>query len=145
MNIDYITIAKSLRGGLFMNFNPIETPILLINLYNKCQINDCDDIVDKIFKSLILAGNIMDATKLINSLGFRTDKNRAFIPTDVSDFIFYKQSTDTEISIFAKSIYYHTCQNKEFLKWQIDKLIKDGSFDYDEEMKKYLEYKKREE
>lgn len=140
MNINYSIIAKSLRGGLFTDFDADNTPSTLVYLYNKCQINEIDDLIDKVFKSLVITGNIMDATKYINQIGCRTEKNRKFIPTDISDCIFYKQSSDVEITILAKFIYSYTCQNKGFLQWQIYKLIKDGSFNYDEESNKYQLY-----
>lgn len=143
INEHHFTIAKSLRGGLFQIFDPNSTPSFLTYLYDKCKIANEDSMTDKIFKAFILTGSVMGATEYINRIGYRTVKNRIFIPTDISDCIFFEKSSDAEITIIAKSIYHHTCPNKGFIEWEINKLIDTGDIgSHEQESLEYQNYKK---
>ena len=135
-------IAKSLSGGILTTFNPNITPQVLTRLFEKCKISENDSTVDKIFKIFIFAGNAQQAKKHTDKLCLRTEKNRAFQPKDISDVIRLKESSDNELTLFAKSMYFQQ-QKYKFLAYQINKLLKSNELQtYDSISEDYDNFEK---
>lgn len=129
--LDYYSLAKILQHGIisFIDDNTIE---YLKYLKNMCIVLNTDTITDTVFKEYVTYGNLQ----------YVNDKYKYKKVLDIkpSDIIFYRQCSSVEITILAKTMYLNTNKNMEFLKHQIEFLIKNGYIDIYEEHVKYLQH-----
>lgn len=115
-----IMLAKLLKTGiLYQCVYNNKFSDFLSELTNKCKYNNKDNETDFIFKSFILAGN------MTNTMIFTKLPNKK-----ISDTLFFKQSSDIEITFLAKIIYFESnTKFKDFLQWQINVILRDKKID----------------
>lgn len=125
---DFINYTKSFKYGLLNTINnDITLPDKLINTAKQCQIEKTDNKTDYIFKSFCLCGNMSDCMKETHLTN-----------TEISDTIFFKQSSNINITLLAKALYcVSNTKFKEFLEWQIKVILEYGEIDINAEYKKW--------
>ncbi len=128
--MNYYDIANLLKSGIISSLNN-ETIDYLKHIQQLCIPSKDDTNTDKIFKEYIKSGKL-------TALG---NKYRYSIKPQVSDILFYRQCSNTELTILAKIMYLNTNKNLEFVKWQVDILIKNGYIDIYEEHIKFKKHK----
>lgn len=127
-----IVIAKLLKGGLLYQLNYNDAIIdVFMNIANKCKIDNKpiskQEQTDHIFKCFCLFGNMSDCLK------YTYYDNKT-----ISDTLFFKQCSDIQITLLAKSLYYVSgTKFQEFLKWQIEIILQYGYINIREEYKKW--------
>lgn len=131
--LDYYSFAKILQNGI-IDVVSDDTIEYLKSLKKLCRISNTDTMTDMIFKEYVTYGNL----SAIN------DKYRYTKKLDIkpSDILFYRQCSNVEITILAKIMYLNTNKNMEFLKYQIEILMKNGYIDIYEEHIKFLQHKR---
>lgn len=91
-------------------------------------------MTDIIFKEYVTYGNL----SVIND----KYKYKKVLDIKPSDILFYRQCSNVGITILAKIMYLNTNKSMEFLKHQIDILIKNANIDIYEEHIKFLQQKR---
>ena len=123
-----IQLAKLIKGGFLYHYLYNKDSIdQVLALANKYQIKDDDNETDKIFKSFVLFGNMSDTIKYT---GYPNKK--------ISDIIFFKQSSNINLTLLAKTLYFISgTKFKDFLQWQIKVILQDNKINIEEEYIKY--------
>lgn len=118
-----------LKNGIIASHNITPDYIETISaLEQNYKITDDDNEITRVFKALIINGNMKDT---VNYLDMKPDK--------VSDILFYKQTEDINLTLLAKAVYMVSgTKYKDFLKWQIDVILKEGNIDIKEQ---YIKWK----
>lgn len=115
----------------------------LNSILNKCSSYDGDDYVEIIFRKYIY---LKTATDTFHSIKHPRDIQKA---DDITQIIIFKQSSDADINILAKvKCLRHggiSGGRKDFLEWQINRLLLSDNFDMLEEYKHYKKEKSIEE
>lgn len=120
-----IRAAKLLKTGVLYQvaYNKNNFINYISNLANKCIIKDDDSKVDIIFKEFVLLGNMS------NTIAYNGVPNNV-----VSDTLFFRQSSDIELTLLAKSLYFISgTKFKDFLQWQINVILKNNKIDIKQE------------
>lgn len=115
----------------------------LKSILNKCSSYDGDNYIEIIFRQYICSKTASDT---FHSIKHHRNIQKA---DDVTQVIIFKQSSDADINILAKvkCLRYGGISGgrKDFLEWQINKLLLSENFDILEEYKYYKKEKSTEE
>jgi hypothetical protein len=127
----YLKISKLIKGGIMFQYVYNEHfNDLLKDIYNIIKLSDNDSKTDIIFKKFVEVGNMTDAIQYM------------CLPNKViSDTLYYKQSSNIKLTLLAKTLYSTSgTQFKDFLKWQVNVIIRDGKIDIKQEFIKWRTY-----
>lgn len=106
----------------------------ILSLSNNFQIRkeECDDLIEFIFRKMIYHGNISNMGSPYRDAGYRDC---------VMDIITFKQSKSRDITIAAKLIFKMSTQykvKKEFIEWQLEKLFCGIEIDIQKEYEQFM-------
>lgn len=105
----------------------------LNDMLGRCYQDKYNNIIEEIFCKYITNHTATDVFHKVSKSFFSVD--------DITKIIIFKQSADSEINLLAKVKCYKYGKlgdwRKDFLKWQIDKLILNDKIDMEEEYKNY--------
>lgn len=129
---EFRAVASLLKSGVLFSNHSEDFPERMLSLIKKCTIQPTDDRTTQIFKYYLMSGSVGNFNK---SRPIKVKKG------ELSDTLFYKQANDIEITLLAK-ILYSECGTpfNEFLKWQVNVILKQGFIDVENEFIKFWDY-----
>lgn len=118
-----LILAKILRSGILNQINQNRNILKQLQDYaNKYQVYDKDDKINYIFKSFVINGNNRELMKDYKTF-YANNKY-------ISDVLFFRQSSDIELTLLAKAIYAVSgTPYKDFLLRQVEILSQNNIID----------------